>query len=86
MDQLTFDGVTYDAEQDRERLTGQMKAVWEFMRGGRWRTLAEIAAAAGASEASVSARLRDLRKVRFGGHVVERERIGDGLFAYRVVV
>ena len=54
------------------------------MADGQWRTLKEIAAATGAPEASVSARLRDLRNERFGGYAVEREYIGDGLWRYRV--
>jgi len=37
-------------------------------------------------EASVSARLRDLRKEKFGGHVVERRAVKRGLFEYRVIV
>jgi hypothetical protein len=39
-------------------------------------------------EGSVSARLRDLRKDKFGGFEVERKRdsIEKGLFLYRLVV
>ena len=54
----------------------------------RWRTLAEIEAACGDPQASISARLRDFRKVEFGEHAVERRRRGvgyRGLFEYRVV-
>jgi hypothetical protein len=80
-----FDGATYDAAQDGPRLTGQIKAVYDFMAPGEWHTLADIADATGASEASASARLRDLRKWRFGHHSVERERIAQGLYAYRLV-
>jgi hypothetical protein len=54
---------------------------------GQWRTLAEISAVIRCPEASVSARLRDLRKNKFGGYLVERRRRGAerrGLFEYRV--
>lgn len=37
-----------------------------------------------ATEASVSARLRDLRRPEHGAHRVDREEIKPGLFAYRV--
>jgi len=39
-----------------------------------------------APEASVSARLRDLRKAKFGGYRVERQRVreGRGLYHYRL--
>lgn len=85
-----FDGETYEAEFDRERLTGQLRAVYDVVHDGAWRTLAEIAAAmtTPASEASISARLRDLRKEKFGGFTVERRARGDrhrGLFEYRVI-
>jgi DNA-binding Lrp family transcriptional regulator len=65
-----------------------MRLVYRLMVDGQWRTLAEIAEATGAPEASVSARLRDLRKRKFGGHVVARRPRGDralGLFEYQLV-
>lgn len=82
-----FDGDTFDPEHDGPRLTGLLLRVATHMADGKWRTLPEIHAAIGGTEASVSARLRDLRKDRFGGHSVERRRVGDpkdGLWQYRV--
>jgi hypothetical protein len=84
---LDFDGATYSPAADRRRLTGQLARVRALMSDGRWRALAEIAAEVGGSEAGVSARLRDLRKARFGGHAVDRRRRGEagrGLFEYRL--
>lgn len=84
-------GETYDAELDRKRLGAQLQRVRDFMleaRGGwreGWRTLSMIAAATGYPEASVSARLRDLRRPACGGLTVERRRRGEGgLHEYRV--
>ena len=37
----------------------------------------------GDPEASVSARLRDLRKKRFGSHIITRRYVSDGLWQYR---
>lgn len=82
------DGVTYEPEFDERRLGAQMRRVRSAMADGEWRTLAELADVASAPEASVSARLRDLRKRRFGSHVVERRHRGEpvrGLYEYRVV-
>jgi hypothetical protein len=78
------DGATFEPEQDGARLAEQHQRVAAVMRGGLWRTLAEIAERTGYPEASVSARLRDFRKPRFGGYLVERRSLGGGLFAYRI--
>jgi hypothetical protein len=65
-------------------LTSQLAKVYRLMRDGRWRTLGDIRGIVGGSEAGVSARLRDLRKKRFGGFTVERQRCPDGLWEYRM--
>jgi len=79
-----FDGETYIAERDGERLGAQLVAVRYAMLDHAWHTLADLATTARASEASVSARIRDLRKRRFGGYIVEREYLGSGLWRYRI--
>ena len=78
-----FDGPGIEP-QDVQRLGTQLEAVRRIMRTGRWVTLAELAAATGGSEAGVSARLRDLRKPRFGSMRIDRRRVGGGLFEYRM--
>lgn len=80
------DGKTYDRDRDKDRLNLQQSTVFNAMKDGNWRTLARIKAMTGAPEASISARLRDLRKPKFGGHEVERRYIQRGLFEYRVIV
>ena len=79
-----FGGITYAPALDHARLTGQLLRVFELMKDGQWRTLAEIAAAVDASEAAVSARLRDLRKEKYGAREISRERIEGGLWKYRM--
>lgn len=85
-----FDGATYSEERDGNRLSRQLKLVKFLMLDGRWRTLGEIVMAIGAvSEAGVSARLRDLRKEKFGSYTVDRRRRiingkTGGLHEYRV--
>lgn len=79
-----FDGETYHAKRDKQALSVQLDHVRSHMisRPG-WHTLEEIAAAVGLktgakpSTASVSARLRDLRKTQFGAYTIER-RIREG--------
>lgn len=77
-----FDGKTY-GPSDGPRLGVQLAQVASLMRDGQWRTLYEIARATGCPPQSASARLRDLRKPRFGGHTVERQRCQVGVFLYR---
>lgn len=79
-----FGGKTYRRERDEGRLAAQLQKVRAVMADGAWRTLAELAALVGAPEASVSARLRDLRKPAFGGCTVERAYVTRGLYRYRV--
>lgn len=82
-------GRTFDRTLDAKRLGDQHLRVLRLMYDGVWRTLAEIGAATGDPEASVSARLRDFRKSQWGGYTVERRRRGEGkrgLHEYRLVV
>lgn len=65
-------------------LAGQIGRVRDALDDGEWHTLAELAAVAGAPEASVSTRLRDLRLPQYGGHTIENRRRPDGLFEYRL--
>jgi hypothetical protein len=81
-----FDGETYSPEDDHARLGAQSQAVFTLMEDGRWRTLADISLATGFPEASISARLRDFRKEKFGSHTVQRQRTseGAGTWEYRL--
>jgi hypothetical protein len=81
-----FDGETYRRALDHQRLGAQLLRVALYMSDGEWRTLRMIARATDDPEASISARLRDLRKRKFGGHTVERDRIRGGLYRYRIVL
>jgi hypothetical protein len=80
-----FDGETYDRERDYGRLVSQLHRVQAIMADGNWHTLDELAGKTGGSPAAVSARLRDLRKPKFGGHEVIRRYLGNGLWEYRYV-
>lgn len=84
-DNPDFHGETYDPDRDHDRLATQLATVRDLMHDGNWRTLDEIAEATGHPAPSVSARLRDLRKRRFGGFTVQREHVENGLHRYRVL-
>ena len=82
----------FDGDADGEhatkdtRLKKQLERVFEVMAGGRWLTLSTISWRAGATEASASARIRDLRKPRFGGFdIVMRPTDLDGINEYRLI-
>ncbi len=72
---------------DIPRLHKQLEAVYDIMRLGNWITLPELQEQIPeATTQSLSARIRDFRKAKFGGYLVERRRITGGLFAYRLDV
>lgn len=84
---MKFDGKTFDPALDENRLEKQLGRVYACAIDGKWRTLNEISLVTGDPEASVSSRLRDLRKEKFGSYQIERRRRGNpmlGLFEYRI--
>ncbi len=81
-----FDGATLEPARDQARLAHQLLRVKAAIQDGRWRTLGQLVEITGAPEASVSARLRDLRKPRFGGYVIERRFVARGLHEYRLAL
>lgn len=81
-----FDGQTYEAARDRVRLSGSLLRIFRAMSDGGWWTLPELARVGQCSVAAASARVRDLRKPKFGGHEVERRYQGEGVWKYRMGV
>lgn len=87
---MSFGGATLE-RKDVPRLGKQLQAVYDVMKDGEYRTLDQIVvaikAATGivASPQSVSARVRDFRKEKFGGFKVNRQAVGDGLFKYQLL-
>jgi hypothetical protein len=79
-----FDGATFNRDRDENRLRRQLDAVRRSMLSGGWWTLAKLATAAQGSEASVSARLRDLRKQKFGAYDIERRYVANGVWEYHL--
>lgn len=81
-----FDGPDFTPALDADRLTRQMDRIRDYMLSVEWVTLAEIHAALGYPEASISAQLRHLRKPRFGGYQVDRRRRTQGSWEYRIAL
>lgn len=80
-----FDGPDVNPA-DEKRLATALGRIYEALSGGRWYTLEALAKVGRCSEAAASARVRDLRKYRFGAHLIERRRVTEtGLWAYRMV-
>jgi hypothetical protein len=85
-----FDGATYvpvreaEPDSDRERLARQLDAVKAVLLDHEWHRLSELARRCGGSEAAVSARIRDLRKSRFGEYTITRRYVSRGLHEYRL--
>ena len=80
-----FDGSTFAPKIDLKRLKSQQADVARAMADGGWHTLHALAFRTGHPEASVSARLRDLRKPRWGSNLIQRQRRGKGLWEYRLL-
>lgn len=69
-----FNGETFEKKKDGKRLQKQHITVFNIMKSGEWITLAELEELTGIPQASVSARVRELRQPKFGGYTVERRR------------
>ena len=80
-------GITYIRDRDLTRLNAQALRVYRAMEDGAWRSLEEIYIITGDPQASISARIRDLRKPEFtqGKFTTERRHVKDGLYEYRMV-
>lgn len=87
MEQSLAGQETGDPVEDAPRLARQLELVRAAMEPGNWWTLEELATVASCTTQSASARVRDLRKDKFGAHTIERKSVPGqrGLFLYRMV-
>lgn len=89
---MVFDGETFDLGLDGIRLTSQLERVFWTMQDGEWLTYFEIAEyhqktyGVTDSETGIAARIRDFRKERFGGYVVNSRRRSQGLWEFQLVL
>lgn len=67
-----------------ETMPKQMQRVYDAMKDKRWRTLWQIEALTGDPQASISARLRDLKKLGYSIKKRKRDNPYLGVFEYRM--
>lgn len=85
-----FKGSDYIKELDHDRLSKQIERIYDLMKDGNYRTLfhikniLELRYGTPFPESSISAQLRNLKKVRFGGYVLNKKRISGGLWEYQI--
>jgi hypothetical protein len=90
-----FSGSDYVPKHDQKRLTGQIERVYLLLCGSGWLTLSEMEKALNDlhpehhhPQASISAQIRNLRKIQFGSHEIEKRPRGDrgnGLYEYKLL-
>ena len=85
---LPFGGATYEAE-DSPRLSEQLRFVLLILKRGEWYSAEELQKELKrwdikAGTAGITARIRDLRKKKFGGHKIPHKRI-KGVDRYRLL-
>ena len=85
---LPFDGATYEPE-DSPRLSEQLQFVLLILKRGEWYSAEELQGElkkyqVKAGTAGITARIRDLRKPKFGGHNIPHKRI-KGVDRYRLL-
>ena len=73
----TFEGATYDEALDYNRLSTQINDVLNILLDQQWHKMQDIASDISAPEPSVSAQIRNLRKEKHGGYVINRRRVGN---------
>ena len=76
-----FHGETYDTERDFNRLKNNQQRVFFLMLDGEWHTPKEIEKVGGARGLT---RVRAMREPQYGGLTVEKQRVGSGLWKYRL--
>jgi hypothetical protein len=83
----SFHGETYEAGKDYTRLRNLADRVFDVMSDGQWHTIDGVQKLTGGSHGGTAARIRDLRKEKFGAHIVERRRVAghNGLHEYRLI-
>jgi hypothetical protein len=84
--EFDFDGAVYVKERDYNRLAKNHWKLRDLMQDQVYRTLAQISDLTQIPPASVSAGLRDFRKAKFGGHVLNRKYLGNGLYSYQLIL
>lgn len=81
---LVWDRVNPKDEQRAEKLTGDLRRIYDIMCDGKAHLVSDIASRLNLPECSVSAQIRHLRKPKFGGYTIKRISLTKGLSAYQL--
>lgn len=82
---------TLNRNRDGARLWSQFQAVKTAMGNNQWWTIDQLETelmhkyGIRATPTGISARIRDLRKEKFGGYRVDNRNVSGGLWEYRLV-
>ena len=85
--EIYFNGSDYVPSYDQKRLTKQIYIIKDLMLKSGFVTLQDIENVTGFPQASISAQLRNLKKERFGGYILEKRRTENkesGTFEYKL--
>jgi hypothetical protein len=66
-----------------------MKGLYKLLsvvKDGKWRTIKQLSDATGNIPTAASANMRNLRKAKYGGYIIERRHLGNGLYEYRMAL
>jgi len=64
----------------------QLQQVKAIMLSKEWVTLYDMAKLIGASDAGISARVRDLKKPQYGRHIIVKRKKSANTYEYRLIV
>lgn len=81
-----FSGKSVKTMKDHDRLEKQFVAIMRVMMDGKWRTVDEIHQLTGFLHTSISAQLRNLRKIGFGSHTVNPNERDRALWEFQVIL
>lgn len=83
---MEFSGSHYNKEIDEARLERQIDRVLRVLQQNGWLTVTDIANKTGDPENSIQAQIRNLRKAKNGGFIIDATRATKtGLFKYKLV-
>ena len=73
-------------EPSKERISGQVEIIRQFIEGKGPMTVDEVMAGTGLkSPTGTSANIRSLRKEKYGSRIVKRTYLGNGLYSFELM-
>ena len=82
-----FNGKNYEPlVAGYSKLTGKTLEVYELMKDGKFRTLADIEKATKIMQTTISATLRHLRKQKYGAHKLNKRRSIGKQYEYQLII